>query len=125
MPTSTGKPKSEPAHDDGGMDWAAFDAMTDAEVEAAALSDPDAQPMSEQQLARARRVGLAGSLRFKLKLSQGEFCRRYHVPLETLRGWERGTTEPDAVALAYLQLIAAEPETVARLMAERVPAAAE
>ena len=107
------------------MDWAAFDAMTDEEVEAAALSDPDAQPMSEQQLERARRVGLAGSLRFKLKLSRDEFCRRYHVPLETLRGWESGTIVPDAVALAYLQLIEAEPETVARLMADRAPAAAE
>jgi len=30
--------------------------MTEAEIEAAALSDPDAQPLTEEQLARARPV---------------------------------------------------------------------
>ena len=31
-------------------------AMTEEEIEAAALSDPDAQPLNEEQLARARPV---------------------------------------------------------------------
>jgi putative transcriptional regulator len=37
-------------------DWARIDAMTDAEVTAAALSDPDAQPLTPERLARMRRV---------------------------------------------------------------------
>ena len=37
-------------------DWARIDAMTDEEVVAAALSDPDAQPLTPEQLAKMRRV---------------------------------------------------------------------
>lgn len=111
---------------DGGMDWAAFDALTDNEVEQAALADPDARPMSDEQLQRARRVGLAGALRFRLKLSLEEFALRYHIPVETVRGWERGTIEPDVVALAYLNVIAADPEGVAKTLEVRgSPLAAE
>ena len=36
--------------------WARIDAMTDEEVVAAALSDPDAQPLTPEQLAKMRRV---------------------------------------------------------------------
>ena len=108
------------------MDWAAFDALTDNEVEQAALADPDARPMSDEQLQRARRVGLAGALRFRLKLSLEEFALRYHIPVETVRGWERGTIEPDVVALAYLNVIAADPEGVAKTLEVRgSPLAAE
>ena len=35
--------------------WARIDAMTDEEVAAAARSDPDAQPLSPEQLAKMRR----------------------------------------------------------------------
>jgi putative transcriptional regulator len=101
------------------MDWAAFDALTDDEVEAAALADPDAQPLTEVQLRRGRRVGLAGTIRFKLKLSREDFSIRYHIPLETVRAWERGTMEPDAVALAFLHVIATDPDGVARVLAKQ------
>jgi putative transcriptional regulator len=40
----------------GKTDWARLDAMTDEEVMAAALSDPDAQPLSLEQLAKMKRV---------------------------------------------------------------------
>jgi putative transcriptional regulator len=40
----------------GKTDWARLDAMTDEEIMAAALSDPDAQPLSPEQLAKMRRV---------------------------------------------------------------------
>ena len=36
--------------------WEKFDALTDAQVIAAALSDPDAQPLTEDQLSAFRRV---------------------------------------------------------------------
>jgi hypothetical protein len=38
-------------------DWARVKAMTDDEIEAAAKADPDAQPLTPQQLARMRRAG--------------------------------------------------------------------
>ena len=37
-------------------DWRAFDAMSQAERHAAALSDPDCPPATEAQLGRARRL---------------------------------------------------------------------
>jgi uncharacterized DUF497 family protein len=40
----------------GDTDWARLDAMTDEEVVAAALSDPDAQPLTPEQLAKMGRV---------------------------------------------------------------------
>ena len=40
----------------GKTDWARLDTMTDDEIMAAALSDPDAQPLTPEQLAKMRRV---------------------------------------------------------------------
>ena len=37
-------------------DWRAFDAMSEEERHAAAVSDPDCPPATEAQLARARRI---------------------------------------------------------------------
>ena len=40
----------------GQTNWAAVDALTDEEIIAAALADPDAQPLTEEQLLEFRRV---------------------------------------------------------------------
>jgi uncharacterized protein (DUF4415 family) len=40
----------------GQTDWAAVDALTEEAITAAALSDPDAQPLTEEQLLEFRRV---------------------------------------------------------------------
>lgn len=42
--------------DKGQTDWAAVNALTDEEIIAAALSDPDAQPLTEEQLLMFQRV---------------------------------------------------------------------
>jgi putative transcriptional regulator len=36
-------------------DWRRFDAMTDAEVHKAAMKDPDARPLTEEEFARVKR----------------------------------------------------------------------
>jgi putative transcriptional regulator len=46
-------------------DWRAFDGMTEVERHQAALSDSDAVPATEAQLARARRAPTMGALRRK------------------------------------------------------------
>ena len=51
-------------------DWRAFDAMSEEKRHRAAVSDPDAQPASEAQLARARRVPSVRALRKKLNLTR-------------------------------------------------------
>ena len=59
-------------------DWTAFDALTDAEVHKAALSDPDAQPLTRTQLAKMRRISRVEHLRWKLGLSQAQFGERFN-----------------------------------------------
>ena len=44
-------------------DWARLRAMTDEEVTAAAMSDPDARPMTPEQFRAARRVPRTKTLR--------------------------------------------------------------
>ncbi len=69
-------------------DWRAFDAMSDEERHRAAVSDPDAPPATEAQLARARRV-------------------------PTVRALHR----PDKAAQVLLTVIARDPDAVARALA--------
>jgi len=93
-------------------------AMTEAEIEAAAEDDPDARPMTPEQWAKSKRVPRAKTLRRALGLTQEEFAARYHIPVGTLRDWEQGRTDPDQTARAYLHVIAADPEGVARALRE-------
>jgi putative transcriptional regulator len=88
--------------------------MTDNDIEAAALSDPDARPLTASEFARMKQVPRAKIIRRALGLSQEEFAARYHIPLGTLRDWEQGRSEPDQTARAYLEVIASEPEAAAR-----------
>lgn len=90
--------------------------MTDDEREVAARSDPEAQPLTVEQLAGMKRVSLARHVRIKLGLSQMDFAARFQIPLGTLRDWEQHRTEPDAAAMAYLRVIASDPETVRRAL---------
>lgn len=86
--------------------------MTEEEIHAAALSDPDAQPLTEADVARMKRVSRAKIIRRALQLTQEEFSARYHIPLGTLRDWEQGRSQPDQTAQAYLKVIAANPEAI-------------
>src|SRR5262245_3802362 len=81
---------------DGDTDWERLRAMTDEEVMAAALSDPDAQPLTPEQLARMRRVSRVKVLRQRLGMTQAEFAEAFHLPITTLRDWEQHWSTPDA-----------------------------
>jgi putative transcriptional regulator len=101
------------------IDWSALDAMSKEERHAAAMADPDARPMTDEEWAAAPRVPRVRTLRRALKLSQEEFAARYHIPIGTLRDWEQGRKEPDTAAKAYLFVIASEPEIIRRALAKR------
>src|SRR5712691_10586439 len=82
--------------------------MTDEEIHAAAMADPDARPMTLEEMATARRVPRVKrrvprvkTLRRALGLTREESAARYHIPLGTLRDWEQGRTESDQPAQAY------------------------
>jgi putative transcriptional regulator len=93
-------------------DWKRLREMTEDEVQAAALADPDAQPHTDADFTKMKRVPHVKTLRRALRLIQEEFSTRYHIPLGTLRDWEEGRCEPDRLARAYLTVIASNPEGV-------------
>ena len=99
-------------------DWARINAMTEDEVMAAALSDPDAQPLTEEQLARMRRVSRVKVLRQRLDMTQAQFAEAFHLPITTLRDWEQHRSTPDAPARALLLAIERDPEAMRRLLAD-------
>jgi len=103
----------------GDTDWARLEAMTDEEAMAAALSDPDAQPLTAEQLARMRRVSRVKVLRQRLSMTQAEFAEAFHLPITTLRDWEQHRSAPDAPARALLLAIERDPEVMRRLLADR------
>jgi putative transcriptional regulator len=90
--------------------------MSEEQIAAAAAADPDARPMTREQLRNARRVPRVKTLRRALGFTQEEFAARYEIPLGTLRDWEQGRTEPDQPARAYLRIIARDPERVHQLL---------
>jgi putative transcriptional regulator len=97
---------------DAPQSWSRFDAMTPEERHAAALGDPDAQPLTREDLRRMKRTPRAKIIRRALGLSQEEFAARFHIPLGTLRDWEQGRKDPDAAARAYLVVIGRNPAAV-------------
>ena len=101
----------------GGMDQAAFDALTDEEIAAAVARDPDAVPTIPESLARMRRISPARLIRQKLGLSYRKFSEVFGIPEETLPAWERHEAEPSVVELAYLRAIERNPDGVRKVSA--------
>lgn len=87
--------------------------------------DPENPPSTPEQLKRMKRISLAKFIRRKLGVSQEEFAETYMIPIGTLRDWEQHRCEPDAPARAYLKVIAADPEGVARALKASARPAAE
>src|SRR5665213_3763549 len=98
------------------FDWSRADAMTDAEIHAAALADPDAQPLTEERLARMKQTPRVKIIRRAMGITQEEFAARFQIPLGTLRDWEQGVSQPDQTARAYLRAIAGDAAAVRRAL---------
>jgi putative transcriptional regulator len=96
--------------------WTRFDAMTEKQRRAAALSDPDARPLTADDFKRMKRTPRVKIIRRALGLTQEQFAARFHIPLGTLRDWEQGAARPDQSARAYLTVIAREPDAVRKAL---------
>lgn len=96
------------------IDWNKVDAKTDAEIEAAVASDPDAAPLLTEAQLVAGRIRV---IRKRTGLTQAEFAGRYGIPPEALRAWEEGSAQPDLTARSYLRAIGNQPEAVAEAVA--------
>jgi putative transcriptional regulator len=95
---------------------ARLDAMTDAEITAAALADPDNPPLTADELARIEAASVVRRVRARTGLSQQRFAARYHINVGRLRDLEQGRTKADSALLAYLAVIDREPEAVGRAL---------
>ena len=96
------------------FDWSRFDAKTDAEVHAAAMRDPDAQPLSDEEFARVKRVPRARTLRRALGFTPGRIRDAVSIPLGTLRDWEQGGRSQ--ISRPDLKAIAGDPEAILRAL---------
>ena len=104
------------------VERARLDALSDADINAAALSDPDNPPMTDEELARVRTVRIVRSVRARTGLSQARFAEAYRINVARLRDLEQGRTRADSALLAYLAVIDREPAAVRRALAEAEPA---
>jgi putative transcriptional regulator len=86
-------------------------------ADAAAYLDGKPAPVrvttSEPAEARAIRKAVGGT--------QAEFAQRFGIPIDTLRKWEQGKRQPDAVGRSYLRLIAKNPQFVEDSVRANVP----
>jgi putative transcriptional regulator len=123
MPDGSMRPYVSPTK----TDWARLEAMTEEEIEANALADPDNPPLTDEELARMRPVPNPRRIRERLKLTQEQFAEKFEIPLGTLRDWEQGVSYPDSAARTLLRVIDKDPEAVVKALARTylppVPAA--
>ena len=97
-------------------DWSRAEAMTEADIHAAALADPDAQPLTDEMLERMIPTPRVRIIRRALRLTAEDFATRYRIPLRVIQDWEQHIAEPDPVARAYLRAIAGDPDGVAKAL---------
>ena len=113
MPDGSTRPYVSPTN----TDWARLEAMTEEEIEANALSDPDNPPLTDEELAWMRRVPDPRRIRERLKLTQEQFAEKFETPLGTLRDWEQGVSLPDRAARTLLRVIEQDPGAVINALA--------
>jgi putative transcriptional regulator len=114
---ATSRSASKRKSDAAAFDWSRVDARTEEEIYRAALSDPDAQPLTPERVKRMKRTPQVKVIRRAFGMSQEEFAQVFHIPIGTLRDWEQGRVEPDQAARAYLKVIARNPKAVRAALA--------
>jgi putative transcriptional regulator len=91
--------------------------MTDEEITAAAKSDTDNPPLTDEELAYLTTVMNVRSARERSGLTQEQFAHRYKIDLARLKDLELGVSiRREKALLAYLRVIEREPEAVARAL---------
>ena len=95
---------------------ARLDAMSDAEITAAAITDADNPPLTADEMARLEAASVVRRVRARTGLSQDRFAKRYRISVGRLRDLEQGRTKADSALLAYLAVIDREPDAVNRAL---------
>ena len=96
---------------------ARIDALTDEQITAAALSDPDNPPWTDEECTRIADARRIQHIRATTGLTQAQFAATYRINVGRLRDLEQGRTRPDSAIMAYLTVIEREPASVQRALA--------
>jgi putative transcriptional regulator len=96
----------------------ALDALTEADINARAKTDPDNLPMTRRELARLSAAAAVRDARTAAGMTQADFARAFGFSLGRLRDLEQGRTRPDGAMLNYLRLIRRDPTGVQRSIAD-------
>ena len=80
-------------------------------------SDAEDFDVTAEGLDRAQRARLIRKTRTGLGLSQTDFAARFRVPVGTLRDWEQARATAPDFAVAYVRVIGAYPDMVAKAVA--------
>jgi DNA-binding transcriptional regulator YiaG len=91
--------------------------MTEEQVSAAARRDPDARPMPDKEFWRARRIPRIKTLRRAPALTQEEFAARFRLARCAIGN--RAARSPTSRRVAYLTVIARDPDGVRRAIEAR------
>jgi putative transcriptional regulator len=108
----------------GRTDWKKVACMTEAQIERAAKSDPDALPSTKTQLKGFKRVHPpkeidVQAIRHKLGFSQSDFASYFGISLRTLQEWEQHRSEPNPVARNFLSVVSQYPDVVQKALSHR------
>lgn len=95
---------------------ARLDALDDAAITAAALSDEDNPPLANEEATRFEAARIVRRVRARTGLSQQRFATAFSINVARLRDLEQGRSRPDSALLAYLRVIDREPEAVKRAL---------
>lgn len=102
-------------------DWKKVSALSEAKINARALSDPDALPLTVHQLKNLKRVHPleeidVKKIRKKLGFSQEVFSAVFGISKRTLQEWEQGKRHPTGAAETLMVVISHEPKAVQRAL---------
>lgn len=101
-------------------DWTRLAAMTEEEIEANALADPDNPPLTPDELARMRRVPDPAAIRARLGLTQEQFAAQFGLSLSDLREWEQRQRWIDTNSITLLRIIERDPDIVRAVLTQSV-----
>ena len=82
-------------------------------------NDPEDRDVSVAGLKRAHMGRRFRILRHRLGMTQDQFAKTYGIPLASLRQYEIARYMPPPATRAYLKVIEAEPDLVAKAVAAR------
>ena len=95
---------------------ARLEAQSDADLTVAARDDADNPPLTPAELERLDVGRRVRAVRSHTGLSQAVFAKTFHFNLGRLRDLEQGRRRADSAMLAYLTVIAEQPELVRRTL---------